>query len=148
MISGEGCMIAGNKLYINVLYSDSGWTESSFASLSLNEVNAYFYGWKMCMSDGSTWDGVSKKYWKKITDGTGIIDVCPTATYEGYTPYKIIYQLATPKTEMTGISMPLQCYKGGTITISSGYVLPVINYIVPTENIKSTVKIMVQVYCL
>ena len=59
------------------------------------EVQAYFYGWKMCASDGSTYVS-GTKYWKHITDGTGITSTLPIATYAGYTPYKLTYKLATP----------------------------------------------------
>jgi hypothetical protein len=40
--------------------------------------------------------GLNPKNWKKVTDGTGQTATLPTASYSGYTPYKMIYQLATP----------------------------------------------------
>lgn len=81
-------------LYVRISITDSGWVDSYTPTSS--EIKAYFYGWKMCMSDGSTWDGIATKYWKKITDGTGVTSTLPTGSYSGYTPYKMIYQLATP----------------------------------------------------
>ena len=40
--------------------------------------------------------GLNPKHWKHVTDGLGLTNVLPTASYEGYTPYKMKYQLATP----------------------------------------------------
>lgn len=73
--------------------SETGWI--SGISPSSADIKAYFYGWKMCASDGSTYVS-GTKYWKKITDGTGITSTLPTASYAGYTPYTLHYKLATP----------------------------------------------------
>lgn len=40
--------------------------------------------------------GLGTKYWKKITDGTGLTSTSPNASYAGYTPYKMRYPLTTP----------------------------------------------------
>lgn len=93
-VTSEGCMLFNGIFYVNILHSDTGFVYG--VSASVNEIKAYFYGYKMCNADGTTWDGTSTKYWKKITDGTGITSTLPTASYAGYTPYKMIYQLATP----------------------------------------------------
>ena len=51
--------------------------------------------------------GLNPKNWKHITDGTGLTATLPTATYAGYTPYRLLYQLATPAEEqLTGTSVP------------------------------------------
>jgi hypothetical protein len=76
-----------------ILDTDSGWTDAMTPTNS--EIQAYFYGWKMCASDGSTYVS-GTKYWKKITDGTGITSTLPTASYAGYTPYVLHYKLVTP----------------------------------------------------
>lgn len=81
-------------LYVSVSNTDTGFYDG--VTPSTNEIKAYFFGYKLCNSDGTAWDGTSTKYWKKITDGTGITSTLPTASYAGYTPYKMIYQLATP----------------------------------------------------
>lgn len=72
---------------------DSGWTDAMTPSNP--DIQAYFYGWKMCASDGGTYVS-GTKYWKKITDGTGITATLPTASYAGYTPYVLHYKLVTP----------------------------------------------------
>lgn len=78
---------------ISVADTDTGFPETY--TVSQAEIQAYFYGWKMCASDGSTYVS-GTKYWKKITDGTGITSTLPTASYAGYTPYVLYYKLATP----------------------------------------------------
>jgi hypothetical protein len=84
----------GTDIYITVSNADTGFTDSA---LPMNTyLKPYFYGWKACMADGSPWDGQLPVYWKKITDGTGITSTLPTSSYDGYTPYKILCQLATP----------------------------------------------------
>ncbi len=84
---------SSTRLNITVSTSDTGWIDS--ANPSASEIKAYFYGWKMCASNGSTYVS-GTKYWKKITDGTGITSTLPTASYTGYTPYVLHYKLATP----------------------------------------------------
>lgn len=43
-----------------------------------------------------TFNGLCTKYWKKLTDGSGLTSTLPTASYEGFTPYKFCYQLKNP----------------------------------------------------
>jgi hypothetical protein len=59
--------------------------ESDFTNITADQLAAKY-----------TYKSSNTKYWKKITDGTGATSTLPTATYLGYTPYKMIYQLATP----------------------------------------------------
>lgn len=42
-----------------------------------------------------TFNGLCVKNWKHVTDGLGQTAVLPTASYDGYTSYKMLYQLAT-----------------------------------------------------
>jgi len=60
--------------------------EADFTNLSADELSARY-----------TFNGLCLKHWKKVTDGTGLTSTLPTASYAGYTPYKMIYQLATPE---------------------------------------------------
>jgi hypothetical protein len=51
--------------------------------------------------------GNNPKCWKRITDGTGITSTLPTASYEGFTLYKMIYELAEPIEEQyTPVILP------------------------------------------
>jgi len=106
-----------NTVVIFVADTDSGYPE--VYTLSENEIKAYFYGWKMCASDGTAYVS-GTKYWKKITDGTGITSTLPTATYTGYTPYKMIYQLANPqvkKYEKLLLGNDLKAERNGTLYV-------------------------------
>ncbi|RCX13272.1 hypothetical protein DFR58_11890 [Anaerobacterium chartisolvens] len=101
--------------YLTVSDSKTGFLDGYVPSQ--DEIKAYFYGWQLCNSDGSTpYSGSGTKYWKKITDGTGLTSMTPTASYAGYTPYKIIYQLATPIVTY-GPSKQLIAEPNGTITV-------------------------------
>jgi hypothetical protein len=86
-------LTSGYSLYINAANSDTGFSDAMIATAA--EVKAFFYGWRMCASNGGTYVS-GTKYWKKITDGTGITSTIPTASYAGYTPYTLHYKLATP----------------------------------------------------
>jgi hypothetical protein len=59
--------------------------EADFTNLTADQLAAKY-----------TFNGLCPKNWKKITDGTSQTAVLPTATYAGYTPYKMCYQLAQP----------------------------------------------------
>lgn len=92
----DNTFISSNgSLVLTISNADSGWTDTMGSSVTQAEIKAYFYGWKMCASDGGTYVS-GTKYWKKITDGTGITSTTPTASYPGYTPYVLHYKLATP----------------------------------------------------
>lgn len=62
--------------------------EADFTNLTADQLAAKY-----------TFNGLCPKNWKHVTDGLGQTAVLPTATYDGYTPYKMIYQLATPVEE-------------------------------------------------
>lgn len=89
----ESFYISAGVFRVNISAIYSGWPDG-FSPSSV-EISAYFYGWKMCASDGGVYVS-GTKYWKKLTDGTGITSTLPTATYAGYTPYKLTYKLASP----------------------------------------------------
>lgn len=59
--------------------------EADFTNLTADQLVAKY-----------PFNGLCIKNWKKITDGTGQTSTLPTASYAGYEPYKMIYQLATP----------------------------------------------------
>jgi hypothetical protein len=120
--SADNCALGGSSVNIYVPNSDSGFSNASNI-VTINEWKAYFYGWKMCNPDGSAWDGVSTKHWKKITDGTGLTNVLPTASYTGFTPYKMIYQLATPTYETVDITT-LQTIQGDNVIKNLNSVIP------------------------
>ena len=75
-----------------------------------------------------------KKYWKHVTDDEGLTNVLPTASYDGYTPYKMIYELAEP-VETILTPTPIETYYPETIieTDAEDYCKP---------NLTATAKIM------
>jgi hypothetical protein len=89
----------GSYFYLSAAMADTGFSEACLPSD--DEIKAYFYGWKMCHSDGSTPYTSGTKHWKKLV-GTeaeiqaSITSTLPTASYEGFTPYKMSYELAEP----------------------------------------------------
>ncbi len=129
----EGVYLSETGLVINIPNKYSGWIDGY--APTQGEIKAYFYGFKMCKSDGSAWDGLSTKNWCRINNITGQIwSVEPTtqsASY--YTPYKMLYQLQVPVTEIKIIA-PLSVFNGGLIEIDSGVVSPLFNYKAPIEN--------------
>ncbi len=142
-VAGDGIDV--NPLYIMVGNSDSGWTDTMIPTVE--ELKAYFYGWKMCASDGSSYVS-GTKYWKHVIDGTGITNILPTVSYSGYTPYKLLYKLPNSLTTKLAIP-PITCYSGGTIYIdnavkdsavySNGII--VTNQNLPIKSIESVYKI-------
>jgi hypothetical protein len=62
---------------------------------------------------GAPYNGTGTKTWEKITDGTGDTTTLPTASYTGYTPYKLQYQLAKAVEESVNI-------EGGAVNLHSG----------------------------
>lgn len=84
--------------------------------------------------------GLNPKNWKSVVDGSGQTAVLPTTQAPNYTPYKMLYQLATPTTEIindvanvddpTGV-LPLTSYVKGSMVIDGGVIVPTTKYIVP-----------------
>jgi hypothetical protein len=100
----------GSYFYLSAAMADTGFSEACLPSD--DEIKAYFYGWKMCHSDGSTPYTSGTKHWKKLV-GTeaeiqaSITSTLPTASYEGFTPYKMSYELAEPIEEQyTPVTLP------------------------------------------
>ncbi|WP_338591885.1 hypothetical protein V6669_06360 [Paenibacillus sp. Y5S-9] len=95
-----------NKGYVwmTVSNADSGWGDSYNPTAA--EIKAYFMGWRMYRGeDGAAftpYNGTGTKYWARIkSDGTftGGELTLPTTRAVDYTPYQLVYQLATPTVE-------------------------------------------------
>ena len=78
--------------------------EADFTNLTADELSAKY-----------TFNGLCVKHWKKVTDGTGLTSTLPTASYEGYTPYRMIYQLATPEISYLTPKATIPFYDTNTI---------------------------------
>lgn len=104
---------SGNYVLILVNNADSGWGESY--TPTADEIKAYFMGWKMCnYNDTTIYNGIGTKCWGKITEPNNyhgslgwanpvtILPTTPAGADSGgrmYTPYQLVYQLATPTVE-------------------------------------------------
>lgn len=95
--------------------------ETDFTNLTADQLAAKY-----------TFNGLCVKNWKKVTDGTGQTATLPTASYAGYTPYKMIYQLATPQ-EIQLTPSPIPTYHPTTIIET--------DYQVAKPTIRATVKV-------
>ena len=96
--------LGSTGLYLNVSGSDTGWDDAwdnatSFTGMTFaNLIKAFMNGWKMTTADTN----VANCVWTGIASGTvknaGAADYTHVTTTidTGFTPYKMIYQLATP----------------------------------------------------
>ncbi|MFW9332536.1 hypothetical protein ACN6AX_04800 [Paenibacillus polymyxa] len=93
---------------ISVPVADSGWADSY--TPTLDDIKAYFYGYKAYdantitpanaqVSTTATWNGTGTKYWVQCVGSPLFTQSVPTSPYVGYTPYQLVYQLATPTVE-------------------------------------------------
>ncbi|RRJ62710.1 hypothetical protein EHV15_06960 [Paenibacillus oralis] len=95
-----------------------------------DEIKAYFLGWRM-RQDGTISDPYTsgKKFWRRITDNEGVTDVLPVTSYEGFTPYQLLYRLAKENVEPV--------VSEGCLTLTEGdNVVEVGTGIVLRENVK------------
>lgn len=93
-------------LRISVANTDSGWGDNY--TPTADEVKAYFMGWKMYDTSGSTTSAYNRtdgqyKGWVRrrasdgsFVDGTGTL---PTTMAPEYSPYNLLYKLASPLVE-------------------------------------------------
>ncbi|WP_339219739.1 hypothetical protein [Paenibacillus sp. FSL W7-1332] len=114
--TGDLTRIWDNFLYLSIPNTDSGWGNNY--TPTTDEIKAYFMGWRMF--DGTIGastlynrtDG-SHKSWVRIIDWLGKVDnAVPTMQAPNWTPYQLVYQLATPKVE------PI--VSEGTLTFNKG----------------------------
>lgn len=86
--------VSGN-VFLSVSNADSGWTEEMEPSQDL--IKSYFYGWKMNSTDPENYG------WESLVDGStppeNTLEYVSTHMAEGFTPYKLTYQLAEPVIE-------------------------------------------------
>ncbi|GAV11277.1 hypothetical protein [Paenibacillus sp. NAIST15-1] len=119
---------AYNNLYLSVSNADSGWGDSY--TPTVDEIKAYFLGWKMFNWDGGTGGSVDGKgvYNGKTGEVKAFIKISevgnanapsrttilPTTSYESFTPYRLQYLKAKPTVE------PIKNYETG-LTLSKGW---------------------------
>ncbi|HBM82018.1 MAG TPA: hypothetical protein DD426_14495, partial [Clostridiaceae bacterium] len=116
------------RIIVRIPNSDSGWGADYVPTT--DEMKAYFYGWKMNNGTFDTlYNGTGTKTWTTMsaTSNTGSVTTCPTTmATDGYTPYRLYYQLAQPEIEdIPPILLPV--YPNGSISVDSN-IMPLLNY--------------------
>ncbi|MET3943186.1 hypothetical protein ABIC22_005998 [Paenibacillus sp. PvP094] len=135
-----------DKLNSNFAFSisnaDSGWGDAY--TPTTDEIKAYFMGWKMGVQGGNRtapYEGTGSKVWYKITmvtvNGSAtlqlsdrVLDAVPSV-FAGtdsvgttYTPYQLVYQLATPTVEPITSEGQLTLIEGNNqVEVGTGIVL-------------------------
>ncbi|OMD04749.1 hypothetical protein BJP49_23050, partial [Paenibacillus odorifer] len=109
--------------YLSVSSADSGWGDSY--TPSVDEIKAYFNGWKMALS-GSTnpYNGTGTKVWGYQSNlYEGNTNTVPTTAVPNWTPYQLLYRLAAVTTEAVQEDGSLSLLEGDNfIEVGSGYV--------------------------
>ncbi|OBA08294.1 hypothetical protein A9P44_00230 [Paenibacillus polymyxa] len=99
---------ASNALGLSIPVADSGWADGY--TPTVDDIKAYFYGYKAYdantffpadaqVATTATWNGTGTKYWVQRVGAANYTQTVPQASYAGYTPYQLVYQLATPTVE-------------------------------------------------
>lgn len=92
----------GSLLAINVSNADSGWGD--LYTPTADEIKAYFMGWRMYDGGqkGNPYNSTGTKTWNSIKHWgtpTYFTTTLPTIEAPSWTPYQLLYQLATPVVE-------------------------------------------------
>lgn len=104
----SNAVTAAGEIYLGIPLADSGWADSY--GPDQNDIKAYFYGYKAYDANTitpaqaqaattATWNGTGTKYWVQRVGAPNFTQSVPQQSYAGYTPYQLVYQLATPTVE-------------------------------------------------
>ncbi|MEK5415264.1 hypothetical protein [Paenibacillus sp. FSL L8-0708] len=114
-------------LYITIAITDSGWGDSY--TPTPDEIKAYFNGWRMYNGASGVatnpYNGTAgqTKGWVEILSAGNPVGVLPTTIPSGWTPYQLLYRLATPTTETVQEDGALSLLEGDNfIEVGSGYI--------------------------
>lgn len=117
-----------HNLYMTIANTDSGWGDSY--TPTADEIKAYFNGWKMYVTGASRsepYNGTGVKAWCKFSDVTNSnpgTQTLPTNSYDGFTPYNLLYRLAKETVEPVVSEGALRLNEGGNlIEVGTGIVL-------------------------
>ncbi|WP_217597177.1 hypothetical protein [Cohnella sp. GbtcB17] len=126
---------AANPLVLSIAAADSGWGDAYTPSAA--EIAAYFYGYKMYNSDTGTpagaqssttynYNGTGTKAWVNLVGSPAAFGAATVALgpASGYTPYRLIYQLASSADEPVNYEGDLVMHEGGNqIEVGTGIVV-------------------------
>lgn len=88
------------NFYLSISNADSGWGDNY--TPTADEIKAYFMGWRMRKWDTlDPYEGTGAKAWGTVASGGAALwtSTLPTLPVYGWTPYQLVYQLATPTVE-------------------------------------------------
>ncbi|MEK4451649.1 hypothetical protein [Paenibacillus sp. FSL L8-0506] len=118
---------AGDGIWITIASADSGWGDSY--TPTSDEIKAYFNGWRMYNGASGVatnpYNGTAgqTKGWVEIWSAGNPVGVLPTTIPSGWTPYQLLYRLASPITETVQEDGSLSLIEGDNfIEVGSGYV--------------------------
>nr|WP_058830696.1 hypothetical protein [Paenibacillus polymyxa] len=124
---------AAGDIYIGIGVADSGWDDNY--SPTQDDIKAYFFGYKAYDANTitpanaqsmttATWNGTGTKYWVQRVGAPNFTQSVPTQAYAGYTPYQLVYQLATPTVDPIVSEGQLTFIEGDNqIEVGTGIVL-------------------------
>ena len=118
-----------NSLIITIANSDSGWNETYVPSVG--EIKACMNGWRTFTQgqDPGTnlYDGIGVQMWVKRTANglsTQVTSLPTTLADEGYTPYRLMYQLAQSVDEAVAHESTLMLHDGpNQVELGTGVVV-------------------------
>ncbi|OAS17154.1 hypothetical protein [Paenibacillus oryzisoli] len=135
---------SAGTLFVSIFDTDSGWGESY--TPTAQEIQAYFYGWVMTTQE--SWSSAPVPYngtgtkgwvrrWTPTTGGTPLTagsigtwvsssgsGTLPTTASNGFTPYKLTYQLATPTFEEVAVEGSMTLHEGlNQIEVGQGIIV-------------------------
>lgn len=104
----SNAVTAAGDIYFGIPIADSGWADSY--GPTPDDIKAYFFGYKAYDANTitpanaqamttATWNGTGTKYWVQRVGAPNFTQSVPQQSYAGYTPYQLVYQLATPVVE-------------------------------------------------
>ncbi|MEK4452801.1 hypothetical protein [Paenibacillus sp. FSL L8-0506] len=118
---------ASGNTTVTVSSTDSGWGDSY--TPTPDEIKAYFNGWRMYNGASGVatnpYNGTAgqTKGWVEILSAGNPVGVLPTTIPSGWTPYQLLYRLATPTTETVQEDGALSLLEGDNfIEVGSGYI--------------------------
>lgn len=129
-LAADRANISPSTILISIANTDSGWGDNY--TPTADEIKAYFMGWKMYDAAGnasSVYNGSGGKAWVNLAkfvrgDHSEYTTTLPTVPAAEYTPYQLVYQLATPTVEPIVSEGMLTFHEGDNqIEIGTGIVL-------------------------
>lgn len=129
----SNAVTAAGDIYFGIPVADSGWADGY--GPTQDDIKAFFFGYKAYdantitpanaqASTTATWNGTGTKYWVQRVGAATFTQTVPTQSYAGYTPYQLVYQLATPVVEPIVSEGQLSFVEGDNqVEVGTGIVL-------------------------